>query len=294
MNAIVPNEHWIPLEERLSYYLNDVRCGETIPQVEGNLYRIHRNEEAEAYPNLTLLHYRSVQMAFQFSTRAFLWYMSGDKVYVGPDWPVLVKTRDSMKKKSKGVIFKVKPNRHFTPLSRFLPNDCSWDAKRSEVVWRGTRNGRNSPSRVQFVQKYGSKYDVRIIPFIGQKERPAQELGFSEMLKFKYLPVLRGNDKASALAWVLASGSVPIMAQPRFHSWACEPWLKPGVHFQEMREDFSDFEDQIEYLRAHDDHAREIAHNGWKFISQFYDDARENQVLTELMRRVDALYDRRF
>ena len=95
-----------------------------------------------------------------------------------------------------------------------------------------------------------------------------QRLSVPQQLGYKYIVCISGNDRASNTNWVVASNSVPIFAKPRFHSWVCEPWLKPNVHYVEVKEDFSDFPEKIEWCQAHDKECEEIDRNGKELMEQ--------------------------
>jgi hypothetical protein len=58
------------------------------------------------------------------------------------------------------------------------------------------------------------------------------------------------------------------MPKPKFHSWLCEPWLEPNVHYVEIKEDFSDLPDKLEWCLSNDNLCKEIAQNGRNFIIQ--------------------------
>ena len=107
-------------------------------------------------------------------------------------------------------------------------------------------------------------------------------LKISEMKRYKYLPVVDGNDKSSSLGWVMASNSVPIMPKPRFHSWMCEPWLESGVHYVQVKADWSDFDEQLEWCRQNDSECKKIGENGIEFMKQFMDETKENYIESKL------------
>lgn len=285
---------WIPIQDRVAYYLGGTE--KLIDELPGDKSLFLTKEDllnstsklAQAYRN-------SIFRLLSYSSLDGHWFKTGDMPFRGGRLPVVVKIRDAEDDRSNGIIFNLKEQRHFPNLMEILPLDIDWRDKKNEVIWRG---GFSSPARKigrrEFVSQFEDKFDVGFV--VSDKNdkpqkisNPKERMSIPEMLKYKYLPVLDGNDKSTSLIWVLASGSVPIMAKPRYHSWACEPWLQPGVHYCEMKPDFSNFADQIEYLKSHDDHAREIAENGWAFASQFYDLRRELEVERELVRQLDAL-----
>jgi len=52
----------------------------------------------------------------------------------------------------------------------------------------------------------------------------------ADLLKYKVVIVLEGNNVASGLKWALASNSVLVMPPPTIASWAMEELLEPWVH----------------------------------------------------------------
>ena len=102
------------------------------------------------------------------------------------------------------------------------------------------------------------------------------------MKMYKYLPVIDGNDKSSSLGWVMASNSVPVMPRPRFHSWMCEPWMIAGVHYVEVKADWSDFEERLDWCRHNDEECKKIAENGKIFMMQFMNQTQETYIEQKL------------
>ena len=72
---------------------------------------------------------------------------------------------------------------------------------------------------------------------------------FEEMLNYKCLISARGNDKASDLAWKLASGSVVFTALPRdIETWLMESKLIPDFHFVLIKDDWSDLKEKLDWI----------------------------------------------
>ena len=59
--------------------------------------------------------------------------------------------------------------------------------------------------------------------------------------------------------------------------------LKPWVHYVPIKNDFTDILDKIEYLRAHDEDAREIAVNGSKFARFHFQKSEIRKYLLNVM-----------
>ena len=73
------------------------------------------------------------------------------------------------------------------------------------------------------------------------------------------------------------------MSKPRFHSWACEKFLEPNIHYVECKRYFSDFLDKVEWCMSNDGEAKKIAQNGKKFMKMFSNIENENKIERELI-----------
>ena len=230
-----------------------------------------------------------------------LWFCCGDKPYTGVNYPVLVKTRDTFNKLSKGVIANLNSGRHW---NLDLSQDIEWNDKKNEVFWRGADTGHDihCNDRIGFVSKYFSEHDVafsdysqnyKSAPYLYKKEWLKGFCTRQDFLKRKFLPILDGNDKSSSLNWILASNSVPIMPKPRFHSWLCEDFLESGVHYIEVQPDFSDLNIVLDWCRENDEECESIAKNGAKFISEnFTNQETETRIIKSLLEFIrSGLYD---
>tara|TARA_B110000858_G_C17764031_1_gene456018 strand:+ start:209 stop:1063 length:855 start_codon:yes stop_codon:yes gene_type:complete len=222
-----------------------------------------------------------------------LWVQCGDQPYKGKN-KVLVKTRDSFDGESRGIITKLNTLRHWNaPLNQ----DWDWSYKNSNVIWRGADTG-NDPQnndRLTFIESFYKILDVgfsswqqnkKFSPESYPNEYLKGQVDISDLLKFKYHPVIDGNDRSSSLNWVLISNCLPIMPKQRFHSWACEKFLEPGVHYVECKRDFSDFLDKVEWCKSNDQQAKEIAENGKRFMQMFLDLENEKIIERDLINYV--------
>jgi Glycosyl transferase family 90 len=63
----------------------------------------------------------------------------------------------------------------------------------------------------------------------------SERTSYSEMLQYKVIVILEGNDISSGLKWALYSNSVVLMPKPTFTSWAMEERLVPYVHYVPLR-----------------------------------------------------------
>jgi len=73
-----------------------------------------------------------------------------------------------------------------------------------------------------------------------------------EMLQYKAIIALEGNDVSSGLKWQLISRAVVIMPPPNYSSFAMEEMLEPWVHFVPIRSDLADVEEAVHWVTRHD------------------------------------------
>ena len=289
----------ISIEDRLNYYINATKCVEK-PPCALNGYDEPIEIGVGSYEN----RYASIHPGTQYpidvmrycsaSSKSHMWFQCGDSPYTGPEWPVMVKTRDTHNDESGGIIANINSMRHWAPVYRMV--DVPWESKKPGVIWRGADTGH--PHRLDFVKKFYDQYDIGFSRYVQEGHIYPEQYHdkymsgmthMETMLKYKYLPVVDGNDKSSSLGWVLASGSVPIMPKPRFHSWVCEPWMKPDVHYIEVKRDWSDFPEKVDFLRKNDDFAHKVAMNGKEFMEQFRDSNRERHIEEKIVQYINGI-----
>lgn len=161
--------------------------------------------------------------------------------------------------------------RHFT----FINDPYAFENKQNKLFYRG---GIYQPHRTRFFEKHfnsplcdlghtGSKK----VHHLWQKPK----VNISKHLPYKFLLSLEGNDVASNLKWVMSSNSLTIMPKPKFETWFMEGTLIPNVHYAQIRDDYEDLEERLEYFIKHPNDAKDIIHNAHEYIKQFFDVKRE-------------------
>ena len=219
-----------------------------------------------------------------------LWFDCGDSSYTDTPWPVFVKTRDSYNNNARGILASLESPRHWGDILKHP--ETPWESKKTELIWRGSDTGFGV--RLAFVNQFKDHYDIGFSSYVQDALKDPHmhpqtllkpKKTIQELLEYKFLPVVDGNDKSSSLGWVLASDSVPIMPKPKYHSWLCEPWLEAGKHYVEVKRDFSDLPEKIKWCKKHDTKCKLIAEEGKKFMIQFL-----NPVAEEYLERKLANY----
>ena len=192
------------------------------------------------------------------------------------------------------ILLKLNAARHFDAMDMLLsvsPDPKVFRAKLPKVVWRGRPTGfgfgNNIPSRQQsreaLVRKFGhldptdpraASIDVGLTELKptqkkewGPYEKPS--LSQWELLKYRYLISIEGNDVASNLKWIMASNSVVFMPRPRIESWFLECRLKPYVHYVPLADDCADLWTQFQWAEAHLDACEKIQANAKAYAQSF-------------------------
>lgn len=282
----------IDLTERLDYLLGDTSYTEFKPEIiEPVEYDVPFSNTQE-YNHLSTSYVNDVRRLSSYHNKE-LWFQCGDSLYRGENFHLLIKTRNN----SKGVIANLNSIRHWAFINYVPTIDVAWEKKKDSVVWRGTTTGLRAKDEVRpdkyrrdhLVKEYGHKYDIGFSSIVQHAIHLRPHLkGFMPpevMLQNKYIIVIDGNDKSSSLNWILTTNSVPIMCKPEFHSWLCEPWLEPDVHYVEVKPDFSNLDEKIEWCKDNDDKCKEIAANGRNFVLENFTDTEEQLYLEKEITR---------
>jgi len=147
----------------------------------------------------------------------------------------------------------------------------AWEDRKDIVFWRGGASGLDRPSiRTQVTAALidHPHTDVRLTKWQGWEESQtipermfAERADLNEHCKHKYIMIVDGNCIASSHQWVFGSGAVPIMVTHPENKYWFRSHLKPMVNYVPVKYDLSDLTEQIDWLVANDDKAKEIAIN---------------------------------
>lgn len=208
-------------------------------------------------------------------------YVFGDNV-TEPDLPSLVKTRPIVWGATRAILFKLNRIRHF----QFVEDPIPFTAKKDRLVWRGNAC---QPHRLRFLKDYFDHPRCDVGHFYKRFD-PANPLGKTRMslkdqLESKFLLALEGNDVATNLKWIFSSNSLCVMPRCRYESWFMEGRLVPGVHYVEVRDDFSDLEEKMDYYLTKPGEAEEITRNANAWARRFQDPELERAILLSILWR---------
>lgn len=99
----------------------------------------------------------------------------------------------------------------------------------------------------------GNGFVLKDEPLLAGLERP--RLARQAFQGFRYLVVLRGLDIGSSFFWTMNSGSLGLVMETPFESFA-SVHFRPWEHYVPFREDLADFEARLDWCRAHQPECR--------------------------------------
>lgn len=68
------------------------------------------------------------------------------------------------------------------------------------------------------------------------------------------------------------------MSKPKFETWFMEGQLEAGVHYVQLKDDYSNLIEKMEYYLKHESEALQIIKNANEYVSQFKDEEQERLI----------------
>ena len=199
-------------------------------------------------------------------------YINGDVTHI-PNVPSFIKSRPIFGSNQNSVVLKLNQVRHF----KFVDDPIRYQDKKDMVAWRGVGF---QPHRQKVIHAFYNHPQCNI----GQT-RPVEgqpwEKGFmsiEEQLQYKFLLCIEGNDVATNLKWAMSSNSLVIMSKPKYETWFMEGKLEAGVHYVEVKDDYSDLPEKMDYYLANEQEALAIIENAHQWVEQFKDKRKERLI----------------
>ena len=202
-------------------------------------------------------------------------FLFGDITHI-PEIPSIVKSRPIINNQENSVLFKLNKVRHFT-----YTNDTNqFIDKKNILIGRGAVTKKHK-KRTDFYKMY---FDHKLCD-LGQINNNTdhdhwikKKISIEEHLKYKFILCIEGVDVATNLKWVMSSNSIAIMAKPKVESWFMEKKLIGNFHYIEIKDDYSDLEEKLNYYINNVDKCLEIINNANEYVKQFKDEKREKLI----------------
>jgi len=210
--------------------------------------------------------------------------MFGDIVEV-PEQPHFLKSRPIARNNAldnaNSVLLKLNSVRHYY----HVKDELAFEQKADRAVWRGKVYR-------EWRQKFVTRFHDHPLCDVGHVDTKKPDIpglkafmGIRDQLEYKYIISIEGNDVATNLKWIMASGSVAMMSQPKYETWFMEGRLEPGVHYIGLADELADLEEQLEYYNQRPDEVREIIHNANQHFQQFMNHDRERLISLLVMKK---------
>ena len=152
--------------------------------------------------------------------------------------------------KHSNIIWPLNRRRHYSAVASVPKNDILFQNKIPMAVWRGRIEKSDLvqadlpieisswKQRMALVGNHlnsthvDAKFPDNTLTDLPSNAYLGSTMQMSDMLKYKYLIAIEGNDVSSGLKWMLFSNSVVFIPHPiTWESWAMESLLQPFVHY---------------------------------------------------------------
>jgi len=274
LNAIAASDR-DAIEARVSYY-NKRNAYFELANSSNTLEQLSPQRQSAYYYDLrAVLRYFPVSMGFH--------HEFGDVIEVPPQ-PCIVKSRPIAGDNGNSVILKLNRVRHYV----FVTDRRAFADKKDMVVWRG--KAKPAHCRSQLVKNWYAHPRCDIgqsnkVPYGANPRMQKEFMTIEEQLGYKFILSVEGNDVATNLKWIMSSNSLCLMRKPRYETWFMEGLLQAGVHYVQLRDDFSDIEEKIDFYCKNPEAALVILENAQRWVAQFQDSAVERQIGLQVMQK---------
>lgn len=265
------------IDKRVSYY-NKCSHPFVLPKETKTIFEFIKTEKKKTY-FFDLLEYLKY-----FPYHLQIAYLFGDIREV-PEIPTIVKSRPISQENANAVLLKLNKVRHFI----FVEDTIPFQEKENLLVWRGKVHQKH---RIRFFEKHFNN-PLCNIGMVNENHLPKEwkkgKLSLKEQLHYKFILAIEGNDVASNLKWVFSSNSLAVMPKPKYETWFMEGKLEAGVHYVEIKEDFSNLDEQLHYYMQHPQEAQKILENAHQYVAQFQNKKEEDIISFLVLKKYFSL-----
>jgi hypothetical protein len=184
--------------------------------------------------------------------------------------------------------------------------EIDWTKKKPVAVFRGGSTGcggtAETNQRLKLATMRSADLDVGItqytshLKFISAEEIEVAErvaptvpkLTWKEQSEYKYLIHVDGNVLAYRLLKSMLTKSVILRVKSDFIHWA-DKYMKPNVHYIEIKSDLSDLQEKFDWCKAHDEECKKIAEAGYAFATHVLKDEVLRGAFVNILSGKDAL-----
>lgn len=254
------------IEERVNYY-NKLLFNQSLSQFDSTISNFKKTGGSAYYYDLLKV-IKGFKPDLKFS------YINGDVITV-PDQPSFLKSRPIEGENKNSVLLKLNAIRHFV----FVKDDKTFQQKNDLLVWRGSGF---RPNRRLLLELFFHHPRCNVARVDKQDKDQLQyirpKMSIQQQLDYKFILSLEGKDVATNLKWIMSSNSLCLTPKLKYETWFMEGLLQPGVHYVEIKDDYSDLMEKMDYYIAHPDEAEKIIKNAHAWVTQFMNPERERLI----------------
>lgn len=151
--------------------------------------------------------------------------------------------------------------------------------------YRAVETTLNDP-RFDFGFVDGDGFRIADTPFHAHLQKPRVSRQY--MQNFRYIAVLRGLDVGSSFFWTMNSGSVGLVMQTPFDTFA-SAHFRPWVHYIPFREDLSDLQQNLDWAQANQDACREMVFAASQVCQMLAQKQLRRQCLGAVIEQINAM-----
>lgn len=253
--------------ERVNYYCK-LQPNTVLPENSPVLGDFKRKGHISVYfhDSYEILRYFPNHYKWNFLFKDINWLM---------ETPTFVKSRPTGDDNYNSIILNMDKVRHFV----FPKDNIRFEDKWDKAIFRGQII--HKPRRIAFCERWFGD-PMCDIGEVGLKTDNVawhgEMIPIYDHFKYKFIVALEGNDVASNLKWVMHSNSIAIMPRPTCETWFMEGKLIPNYHYAEIKEDYSDLKEVMQYYIDNPDKANEIIQHAHEFVEQFFNPKRERLI----------------
>ena len=256
LESQLSEEQLIKARERIDYY-----CKTSLYKNWGTTFikDLEKPKTPKAY------YFDTWEYARFFDKNLPLNFVFGDVIHI-PDLPSIVKSRPIGNHNQNSILLNLDKVRHFV----WIKDDQPFFQKKNILYGRAAVF---QSHRHDFYKKYFEHplCDLgQINKNGGDPKWIKPKSSLQEHLNHKFILSLEGNDVASNLKWIMSSNSIAVMPKPKYETWFMEGKLQSGRHFIEIKPDYSNLEEQLNFYIANPDKCLEIIKNAHEFCEQFW------------------------
>ena len=257
------------ITSRVEYY-NKLKTVQELPESSQRFGELKKSKKVKS------VYFLDAYTVISWFKSSFKWnYVPGDVTHI-PEIPSIVKSRPIKGENQNSVLLKLVKVRHFI----FVKDKLKFTEKKNKLIFRGKVD--HKPHRIDFLKKYfhhpmcdlGNISKKDILPEAWKVEK----CSLYDHLQFKFILALEGIDVASNLKWIMSSNSIAVMPKPKYETWFMEGTLIANYHYIEIKDDYSDLEERLNYYIENEKEAAQIVANANQYVSQFLDKEREQLI----------------